>query len=238
MTFFTDPEKLNSKQRNQSKKVTAKIMPELIQTNTELKMQMPPQSKPESSVITSKNVMESTTQSTTPNHMNREKSSYQLPYLDHQYSQITFYGSQMSKEDAADKADNPIVKDEKINTPKKVRCVKSVVPKKMPTKTKQPTKKIQVIRPTPIIYHLQPNNGVQQLQPAYYMPNYIAPTFIQTPFTLQTNSNISAPMTFQQPITILQTSPHNFVQHQLIALDFCKQKPNETTEKLTSYKLD
>lgn len=113
--------------------------------------------------------------------------SNQLPYHDHQYSRITFYGSGMNTSET--KAQESVVKKEEEEKPiqLKLKIPKRLVGKAKSVKTtkkssqkseKKPRKKAekkprqkphQVVCPMPIVYHFKPNNGLQQPTPAYFV---------------------------------------------------------------------
>lgn len=83
-----------------------------------------------------------------------------LPYQDHQYSRITFYGSGDTTETKA--TETAFDKVEKEPARPKVKQVRA----KKPT-FKKPQQPVQVIRPKPIIYRFKPSNGL--LEPAYFV---------------------------------------------------------------------
>lgn len=140
----------------------------------------------ESVINASKNVMKSKpvpAQTATSN---------QLPYHDHQYSRITFYGSGMNTSET--KAQENSVKKEEEEEVKQPTQLKLKIPKRLIDKAqnvktttkpsqksekkprqksekKPPRKSHQVICPMPIVYHFKPNNGLQQPTPAYFVPS-------------------------------------------------------------------
>lgn len=102
-----------------------------------------------------------------------------LPYHhDHQYSRITFYGSGETNATET-KAQEIAIKEEKMPIPPKVSGRKqlnvNVQTVKKPRKQSH-----QVIRPQPIIYRFEPNNGFQQPMPAYFMPSIASTSLTHT----------------------------------------------------------
>lgn len=97
--------------------------------------------------------------------------SNQLPYHDHQYSRVTFYGSGMDT--IGMKAQENAAKEEKVPAQPKTKA-----PKPKP-KPKQKVAKVQAVkkprqksrsRAKPISYRFKPNNGLQQSAPVYFVP--------------------------------------------------------------------
>lgn len=140
------------------------------------------------------------------------KMSNQLPYQDHQYSRITFYGSG----DVAEiKAPETVAVNKTENSPIQTKVKQANGKAKAVKKPPQPTH--QVIHPKPIIYRFKPNNGLQQPAPVYFVPstenaksNVICNTppiirQIQRPMP-KIYANGTVPLHFKTPVTIVQGS--------------------------------
>lgn len=165
----------------------------------------------------------------------QDKPIMQLPYFDHQYSRISFYGSDIT-DDQSKNESNKTITEENIS---------------LPNKTEQPIysvfkgnirsgggllkpKQVQVVRPKPVIYRFKPNNGLRQSTPAYYVPHYItnSSTMVTQPLTVQPyykpNPNIFAssaiPTQFRSPVTVLQGS---VIHHPIYYVSFCEPKPRQ-----------
>lgn len=149
--------------------------------------------------------------------------SNQLPLHDHQYSCITFYGSGETNATETKARETPIEEEKKPIQPKVIvrkRLNGNAQIVKMPRQPRQPRqlqqKSHQVIRPQPIIYRFKPNNGLQQLTPAYFMSN-IANTSSthtvgqHTPAIIRSihrpmpsiYTNATVPLHFKTPVTIV-----------------------------------
>lgn len=155
----------------------------------------------------------------------------QLPFHDHQYSRITFYGSGDLSET---KSQETVESNEKTPAKTEVKARKRPVQaKKMPSQTaisKPLQKSHQVIRPKPMIYRFNPSNGLIQPTPAYFVPSIASTssTFAQyTPTVAQSNhgsvpniyANATVPLQFKTPVRIVQGSA---IQQPIYYLQFCK----------------
>lgn len=102
----------------------------------------------------------------------------QLPYNDHQYSRITFYGTGM-KTIGAKVQENPI-KEEKVPAQPRAQKMPKPLIGKAPTVNKPRQKTRQAVRAKPISYRFKPNNGLQQPTPVYFVPSIAATTSTYT----------------------------------------------------------
>lgn len=151
-----------------------------------------------------------TPQNDSPDRSEQSKPSHQLPYLDHQYSRISFYGSG---------EDVPKEQPDTINDKKEMVSLNNTMPKiwngnvSSGSILKAKVTPIPVRQPKPV-FRFKPNNGLQQPAPAYYISSLIpAPPSIRTPPTVirsirQVNQSIFAtstvPLQFRSPVNVLQ----------------------------------
>lgn len=137
----------------------------------------------------------------------------QLPYDDHQYSRITFYGSGMNTIET--KAQENAVKEEKVPAQSKTKMPKRMIGKSR-TVNKPRQKPRQAVRAKPISYRFKPNNGLQQTTPVYFVPSITTTTSTytasqHTPPVVRSllkplpciYSNAAAPLHFQAPVTFV-----------------------------------
>lgn len=220
MFFLSDRPKLKPTKR--VKKSPIKISTEANATpvNVELMSAVKTEAKPEAHkadyptymesietiVNASEEVMKTESQPATQMKVNNH-----LPYKDHQYSRITFYGSGETEEPET------VIKDEKVPIQPKIQAKRSYgdpMVIKAKTVNKPPPQSFpQVIRPTPIIYQWKPNNGVPQPALVYFLPSaapstssnvgYIAPVSRPVP---KIDANPTVPLHFKTPVAIVQGS--------------------------------
>lgn len=142
--------------------------------------------------------------------------SNQLPYPDHQYSRITFYGSGMNT--IGTKAQENAVKEEKVPAQPKPKTPKPKIVK-VQAVNKPRQKNRQTARAKPVSYRFKPNNGLQQPTPVYFVPSTETTS---TAYTVSSHtppvvrsmlkpipcrpcvySNGAMPLQFQSPVTIV-----------------------------------
>lgn len=166
-----------------------------------------------------------------PNYANGEKFGCQLPYLDHQYSRISFYGS---GENEAPPTPTVIENNEKSSQAAQKgthKCSKRAVNSLL----KSESEPMPNLVPVNVTYRLTEPNIIRQTTPAFYIRNLIpnastassAPVPIPTiirPIPQRHHSVVvtsSVPMTFNAPLNIWPTP---MMQQPLYYIQFCEQK--------------
>lgn len=159
----------------------------------------------------------------------------QLPYDDHQYSRISFYGSGIAEEHTKiqesvpahssqkSDADKPMAKSKKIArkivTKSAPKCVPKIVSGSLLKQNRNGGESLLKPRLVPsiqpLVYHFKPNNGLRQTSPANYMPSIIthAPSTVQNSDRATTvhsvNVNMIQPVSYSNQ-SILVNSPVRF----------------------------
>lgn len=159
----------------------------------------------------------------------------QLPYHDHQYSRITFYGSGQNDTTETKAQESVKVKEEEKPTQVKTKMPKrsggtaqtlktakkprnsEKKPRKSSVKKLPRQKPHQVVRPQPIIYRFEP--PMEHPTPAYFMPSISstppAHTVIQhTPHVVRATHKL--PSMYANTTLPLHLQPINFVQGSVI----------------------
>lgn len=134
-----------------------------------------------------------------------ERPTYQLPYHDHQYSCISFYGNGMGEDSSkADetKSSNPPI-EPKANTQTALKTNKHTV-KHLLKSTSSP-KSIPNSLPSTFPYRFKQNNGLQQPSPVCFVQHSISTTSTVT--TVQASTTVYRPI----PRPIPQPHPSVFV---------------------------
>lgn len=157
------------------------------------------------------------------------KPCMQLPYFDHQYSRMSFYGSDMP-EDLSKKREENKVMPEEAPVPKNMEQPEhSVFNSGVCGGESLPRPKHVVVRPKPIMYRFKPNNGLRQVAPAYYMPHYITTTSTSTAQSAPVRTiykphasifaNSTIPTQFRSPVTVLHRP---VIHHPIYYVSFCE----------------
>lgn len=159
----------------------------------------------------------------------------QLPYDDHQYSRISFYGSGFAEEHTKTQENVPAPSSQKSDAEKPMAKSKKIARKMVAKSAPKCLPKIvsgslhkqnrnggeSLLKPRlmpslqPLVYHFKPNNGLRQTSPANYMPSIIthAPSTVQTsdrPTAVHSvNVNMIQPVLYSNQ-SILVNSPVRF----------------------------
>ncbi|XP_055298185.1 uncharacterized protein LOC129566354 [Sitodiplosis mosellana] len=162
--------------------------------------------------------------------------SYQLPYHDHQYSRISFYGSGMVEDSAKVDETKPVKSEETVSTntqtmPKANKhTIKSLLKKTMPVPNLLPT----------IPHRFKQNNGLRQPSPVCFMQHTISSTStittVQAPTVIRPIPRpipprpspsvfVSAPMpiSFNAPVAMLHHHHQGpVIRHPVYFIRFCE----------------
>lgn len=168
-----------------------------------------------------------------PQIQNETRSITHFKHSDHQYSRISFYGSNEPPK---------VIAKEQKTIPNKIQCAYPAPNRSVCVGTGMlPAKQIQVVRPKPVIYRFQPNNCVQQPSPAYFVPNFItnpSTMFAQTSQAVRSihkpnpsiNTHTLIPTLFRSPTNVSQRPP---VHHPIYYVSFCEpQKMQRNTNHM------